>query len=547
MKKLVSVPATLLKKISLIYRVIISIGVLLVAYIVLASPPPPVTLKVMTTGLGTGTVTASGINCGGDCDEVLTGPLLVTFTATDGPNSHFVRWEGDVTGIINPVTVTLSADASVRAVFDLTTAIPEIADFTPEGIQLYLNTNPVVNNAARFLKALPADFKQNWIVMTRSESLQTGTAESPRLLLPNSNARYVFSIGMSESSSYPGSHPNAIEYMQWDDTEKNFRFHEIVLNTIPALPVAAPVFPLRTRGVSINDPKCSKCHSTNNVVNTSIHPGTTGITPGTVKYKNKPNWDANDSWGGMMPFNRDRIYNGSVEAAAFRNIFNLWTWRTNVEVRSMIEQLELQPSGVPAEDAITRVEGGANDGHIDFAFDVSPPVMSEPPIIGSGPSASTNYNFNNTASGALTAVTRAGPFITLRHSSDVATTGINVEGRGVKFFKFLGGADGTFNQQRIADEMISHRFATGGVPIDIRPIALAITKGFITLNATQTAIVSTTPLTIDLGFFNSRNGGISINDLYNDTRARQQSLTRRRADIEKINLNRVSDHLSRYG
>ena len=65
--------------------------------------------------------------------------------------------------------------------------------------------------------------------------------------------------------------------------------------------------------------------------------------PGTVKVKNKPNWDAYDSWGGMNSFNRDRIYQGSVEAATFRKIYNPWTWRANDPVRSMIELLELQP------------------------------------------------------------------------------------------------------------------------------------------------------------------------------------------------------------
>lgn len=539
MKMLKLIPAILGKHISSIYRIVLGIVILLVALILFADPPPPYTVRVMKTGLGAGSVTstAPGINCGGDCDEVITG-TSVELTATADPGSVFVRWEGEVNVTTNPVTIALTSNASVRAVFDLTTAIPILADFTPAGIQTYLNSNPIVNTTARFLKALPAEYKQNWIMMTRSESLQTGTAESPRLLLPSANAQFVFSIGMTESSSYPGSHHNAIEYMQWDAAEKNFRFHEVILDNIPQMGVVPP----RVRMVSVDDSKCSKCHSTNNVINLSTYPGTTGITPGTVKFKNKPNWDANDSWGGMMPFNRDRIYNGSVEAAAFRRIFDLWTWRTNDGVRAIIEQLELQPPGVPASDVIQRTVGGPDDGHINFAFDVSPPVLTEPAPVGSGSSITTNYNFNGTASGASTSVIREGQYVTLRHSSDVAATGINTEGRGTKFFKLLGGSEGTFNQQRIADEMISHRYATGNVPVDIRPVALAISKGFITLNSTQTAIISTTPLTIDLSFFNARNGGITINDVYNDTRTRQESLTRRRADIQKINLNRVGDN-----
>ena len=185
--------------------------------------------------------------------------------------------------------------------------------------------------------------------MPRSESLQTGTAQSPRILLPSPNSESVFTIGMTTHSSYPGSHPNAIEYMQWDPADNNFRFHEVMVAPIPAmgdmitLPDGStrPRFPARVRGISVDDAKCSKCHSTRNVLNRSSFPGTDGIPPGTEKVKNKPNWDAYDSWGGMNPFNRDRIYQGSVEAATFRKIFNPWTWRANDPVRSMIELLEL--------------------------------------------------------------------------------------------------------------------------------------------------------------------------------------------------------------
>lgn len=535
MKTIKLIPKTLARWISPLYRVILGILIILIALVLFAGPPPPITFRIMKMGLGSGTVSSpAGINCGGDCDETFTG-TSITLTATADPGSVFVRWEGDATGSTNPITISLSGDASVRAVFDLTTVIPTLTDFTPSGIQAYLDANPIVNTPARFVKALPAEYKLNWILMTRSESLQTGTAESPRLLLPSADGRYVFTIGMTEHSSYPGSHPNAIEFMQWDAAEKNFRFHEIVLDAIPAMPVAMPVLPARVRAVSIDDTKCSKCHSTNNIINQSTYPGTTGIPPGTVKFKNKPNWDAYDSWGGMMPFNRDRIYNGSVEAAAFRKIFNLWTWDSNDPVRAIIEQLELQPPGVPTAHMITRTVGGPNDGHINFGFDISPPVLTEPAPVGSGAPITTNYNFDGAAGiGATTSVIRDGSFITLHHSNIASSD----EGRGVRFFDALGGLAGTLNQQRIADEMISHHYATGGFLIDIRPIALAITKGFITLNAAKTAIVSTTPLSVDLSFFDARNGA-TINQVYTDTRTREESLTRRRADIEKLNFDRT--------
>lgn len=501
-------------------------------------------LRVMNTGLGSGTVisTSPGINCRNaatDCNETYASSVAVTLTATADTDAAFVRWEGDCSGSAATCTVTMNANRSVRAVFDISTAIPPLIDFTAADIQAYLTANPDVDSVPKFIAALPTEYKQNWILMSRSESLQTGTAQMPRILMPSVDARFVFSLGLSPHSSYPGAHPNAIEYMQWDAGQKNFRFHEIILAAIPELDPdgdGVGVMPSRSRGVAIDDEKCSKCHSTRNVLNTTSSPATDGVPPGVVQVKNKPNWDTYDSWGGMSPFNRDRIYQGSVEAAAFRKIFNLWTWRDNDSndfVRSIIEQLQLQPSGVPAAHAITRTNGGANDGHINFAFDSSPPVLSEPAPTGTT-TITTNYRFDNTASGSPTTVQRDGAFITLHHSL-IPTSD---EGRGVRLFDTLGGLAGTLNQQRIADEVKNHRWATGSVPIDVRPVALAISKGCFAISGST---VTSSPVhSIDLSFFNSRNG-MTIDQLVTDTRTRVQSIPRRKADIQKLNLDRTGD------
>jgi len=514
-------------------------GVLLLAAMLFADISEAADLRVMMTGLGSGTVSGMGISCGSDCDETSSTPITLTAAASAG--SIFSRWEGDCSGTAATCTVLMTANRSVRALFDLSPAISPLGGFTPADIEAYLAANPQVNSPARFIAALPMEFKQNWILMSRSESLQTGIARSPRILLPSADARFVFTVGMTTHSSYPGSHPHAIEYMQWDPVEKNFRFHEIVLDAIPAM----GVFPARSRGVSRDDAKCFACHSTRNVpsLDRSVIPpvpgsisGTDGIPPGTVKSKSKPNWDSYDSWGGMLPFNRDRIYQGSVEAATFRKIFNLWTWRANILVRSIIEQLELQPPGVPPAHVITRTNGGANDGYVNFVFDTTPPVLTEPAPTGTDPAITTSYLFNGLpGAGAGTAVVRGGAFVTLHHSG----TPMSDEGRGVQLFDLLGGADGNLNQQRIADELINHRFAPGSVPIDVRPIALAITKGCV--NVSGGTIASSPALTIDFGFFNARNGISGINDLVNDTAGRRQSLPRRKADIEKFSFDRTGD------
>lgn len=530
-------------------------------------------LRVMKVRLGAGTVTSNpaGINCGATCDATFAASATVTLTAMAPAGSAFARWHGDCAGTTATCNVAMNVNRSVRAEFRLDPII-EITDFTPNGnpaipgsrgIRGYLDDNPTVNSPARFVAALPSPFRQNWILMSRSESLQTGTAQSPRILLPSADAQFVFTVGMTRHSSYPGSHPNAIEYMQWDAGQKNFRFHEIVLDSIPAMGSV----PARSRGISIDDSKCSKCHSTRNVLNLNrsvtppvpgSNPGTDGVPPGTVQAKNKPNWDSYDSWGGMLPFNRDRIYQGSVEAAAFRKIFNPWTWRANEGVRSIIEQL--QPPMVASIHAITRSGDGpgieSNDGHINFAFDASPPVFTEPAPTSSGMGIeapiTTSYSFNRVAgSGPTTSVTRGGAHVLLHHTSDVSGTGVGVEGRGVQLFDLLGGLDGSLNAQRIADELINHRFATGSVPIDVRPLTMAISKRCLGVDRT------TTPFTIApalapaiIGFFEARNGAMNIDAVVKDTdtratttpeTSRLRSLPRRKADIQKFNFDRTDD------
>ena len=555
-------------------------------------------LKVMRTGLGSGTIASADgrINCGSDCNENYAGTDMVTLTVTAATGSSFAGWSGDCSGMSASCgPLAMSAARSVRARFDPSPVIPRInvfntttssastrifgpADFLasdevirPEDVETYLTTNASIDSPPRFLAALLPEFKQNWILMTRSESLQTGTAQSPRILLPSRDGRFVFTIGMTEHSSYPGAHPNAIEYMQWDPDQKNFRFHEIVVANIPAMTVHLPDgstragLPARTRGVSKDDAKCPRCHSTRNVLNRTSLPGTDGIPPGSVPAKNKPNWDSYDSWGGMMPFNRDRIYQGSVEAAAFRKLLNPWTWTGNDTVRAIMEQLDLQPAGVGSDDVITRTNGGANDGHINFAFDGGATVLIEPspsPTASPGPdpSINTNYSFNGVAgAGATSPVIRGGSFVTLRHSA--IPTQPDFEGRGVRLFDNLGGlAPSRLNQQRIADELVRHTVATGNVPIDVRPVAMAISKGMcLTINTATNLVESASglpALTVNQAFFTARHGGLNVTQVRADTMTRwaaasgaspeiaatrSTNFPRRKADIEKLNLDRTGD------
>lgn len=550
-------------------------------------------LRVMKTGLGDGSISGAGITCGTDCNESFPASASVTLNVTVTPGSRFTAWGGDCASVVvtppatPPCMVAMNAVRSVRANFDLVTPVPALthAELTPAGIQAYLDpTGPGsnVNTPAEFVAALPQDFRENWILMMRSESLQTGTAKLPRIMLVSADATKVFTLGLAEpNDSYPGAHANAIEYMQWDLSKENFRFHEIILDTVPALgdvidegPPVVRRFEARSRGVTEDDAKCFACHSTRNVKHTGGTPGTTGIPPGSVKFKSKPNWDTYDSWGGMMPFNRDRIYKGTVEAAAFRKFFNLWTWQNNDAVRMVLEQLKLQPDGVPdgsgalPDHRITRwdtpgLEGGENDGHIQFGFDPDPPavVTDEPQPTGAG--VNISYSFDRRAGTSGSTVLRDNEFVTLHHSCQPT----NDEGRGVELFDLLTAGIGPVsasiagtpscprpatpppdkvrpNPLRVADELSSHTHATGSIPIDIKPVALAIAESCITvsggtdINSTQT-VSGVSPIST-LDFFTTRNG-LNFDEIYDDTRRRAQSLTRRKADIQRTTLDRDAD------
>jgi hypothetical protein len=508
-------------------------------------------LKVMRQGLGSGTVVGTAgttINCGAVCDQLFFfGSPMVTLQATADAGSLFDKWSGDCAAFVgNSCTVTMSAARSVRAHFKRSVPVTPLAGApTPGNIQTYLDANPDVNTAAEFLAALPEEYRKGWILMARSESLQTGTAKFPRVLLPSANSQYVFTLGLAQHASYPGSHPNAIEFMEYDATEKNFRFHEIVLDSIPAMG-RVNQFPARTRGVSVDEQRCTRCHTTRNIRNPDpADAGTTGFPAGIVKWKNKPNWETYDSWGGMLPFNRDTIFPGSVEAAALRKLLNPWTWRNDTLSQQIMEQLALQSNGpgelpvYPAAHVFTRLNGGVNDGHIQFAFDPGVVTMEPAPVGGvTGP---INYAFDGLpGAGVGTNINRDPTAPVILHAFATPTSG---EGRGVQLFDQIAGLDGNFNQTRVGNELANHRFATGSVPLDTRPLALAINKGCIVTDSAGN--ISTTggapAFSGSLAFFTARHGGTNLAGIIADTSARSRDLTRRKADVQKFTLDRTGD------
>ena len=169
-------------------------------------------------------------------------------------------------------------------------------------------------------------------------------------------------------------------------------------------------------------------------------------------------------------------------------------------------------------------------------------MLNEPNCVGSsvGP---INYKFDGVAGappGSYVVRTTDTPVIL--HAVGSPLFG---EGRGVQLFDQLAGGDGgfNFNQIRIGDELANHRFATGSVRYDARPLALAINDGCIVTDSA--GVISTTnnggSLLDRTAFFSARHGGLDLAAIINDTRVRSRDLPRRKADIQKLNLDRNGD------
>jgi len=75
--------------------------------------------------------------------------------------------------LLYPHEILLTAEGATLA------ACQDNGPCSPEDIEQFLKDNPDVDTAAKFLESLPLEYKQHWIMMTRSESVQTGTATSP--------------------------------------------------------------------------------------------------------------------------------------------------------------------------------------------------------------------------------------------------------------------------------------------------------------------------------------------------------------------------------
>jgi subtilisin family serine protease len=76
---------------------------------------------------GSGSVTATGINCGSDCAEMFVSGSTVTFTANPNSGNEFAGWSGACAGSAASCTVVANSSGSVTATFRAISVAPPIA------------------------------------------------------------------------------------------------------------------------------------------------------------------------------------------------------------------------------------------------------------------------------------------------------------------------------------------------------------------------------------------------------------------------------------
>lgn len=397
-------------------------------------------------------------------------------------------------------TINLYSVASftrIIVVFIFGTAImpiqAQITDFTPEGIQTYLNENPQITSAEDFLVNLPVEFVYHWVMMTHSESSQTGTATHPRFILPDAKATVVFGFELDSST---------IEYLQFETATNRFRFHEINMNN---------------RTVSADNTRCLDCHA-------STRPNVRGSHP-------RPNWDAYDSWGGALPFNRDRIYENSEEEKAFKKIITDLTDHPIVKHLAYPPGFVQDPPGtgpwiikwddcnqVPAPQWCKN-DSGTGTVNIGYALDL-------------------NGNVTYPGTEELISVDQGGRYLRVTHSEKFAQNQNTDEGPAVALFDFFT----DYNALRVAQELVDFPI----VPVDIRSVALAIVSQDATTgnecfpDATRNTLrkfAKNNALRKLLAYHTGIDPSIkSFADLLADTRTRMQRLPKLKADLQAKNL-----------
>jgi hypothetical protein len=409
-----------------------------------------------------------------------------------------------VAGLIFSQAIGSSAAAACKA----TPITEEMLGNPLVMIQKYLVDNKdKVNTASDFVACLPAEYRdKNWIMITSTESAQEGDAKYPRILLTNEASTKVF--GLELPSNPNANAPDEIEYLQFVDSTKNkFGFYSILTNKQKVI-----------AGENAGGTKCSSCHF------------------------GRPNWDAYDSWAGMLPFNRDRVYQygpvdpttgnmaDSIEYAAIKRIF------TNLRITKP-DPLFMQltpPEGIENDGTITAFKKGAACNPPCFTDPGVPPdVTVEYKITGAGENQQVMY-----PGGSKTVVAQGGKFLTLKSSNPCAEAD---EGRGTGLFDNFtteltnpcpapGVINPGPNPKRIAQTILDYHGKDPAV-VDVRYVALGIAKGCTEDFASSTVIAQL------LKFQTDKDPKVTdFATLKANTDMLRKSLPQKKANLESLNL-----------
>ncbi|MBW1915920.1 MAG: hypothetical protein JRI86_13465 [Deltaproteobacteria bacterium] len=105
-------------------------------------PSVQYTLTTLISPSGGGSITASGIDCPGDCSDTYDAGTVVTITATPVSGWQFDSWTGGVANTaLSTTTVTMDSDKTVTALF---TEIPSVQYTLTMGVIGYGSTTPAV-------------------------------------------------------------------------------------------------------------------------------------------------------------------------------------------------------------------------------------------------------------------------------------------------------------------------------------------------------------------------------------------------------------------
>lgn len=120
------------------------------------TPVTQYTLMANTTGVGSVTLNPSG--------GVYDAGTMVTLTATPGPGYQFDGWSGDLSGALNPATITMDANKTVMATFVAVSSgeqvvYQESATGSSTAITVTTSANLTAMNGQLYLAAISSDPK----------------------------------------------------------------------------------------------------------------------------------------------------------------------------------------------------------------------------------------------------------------------------------------------------------------------------------------------------------------------------------------------------